>query len=99
MYAIRSYYDIDTLEWLEGYLKAYKGTIVIVSHDRYFLDKVSTRTILIENGSAEIFYGNYSYYLEENEKRVMLEFKNYNNQQKQISAMKASIKKLSYNFV
>ncbi len=86
--------DIDTLEWLEGYLKAYKGTIVIVSHDRYFLDKVSTRTILIENGSAEIFYGNYSYYLEENEKRVMLEFKNYNNQQKQISAMKASIKKL-----
>ena len=86
--------DIDTLEWLEGYLKVYKGTIVIVSHDRYFLDKISTKTILIENGSAEIFNGNYSYYLEENEKRIILEFKNYSDQQKQINAMKASIKKL-----
>ncbi len=85
---------IDTLEWLEGYLKAYKGTIVIVSHDRYFLDKVSTKTILIENGSAEIFNGNYSYYLEENEKRIFLKFKNYNDQQKQIKAMKDAIKRL-----
>ena len=86
--------DIDTLEWLEDYLKAYKGTIVIVSHDRYFLDKISTKTILIENGSVEIFHGNYSYYLEENEKRILLEFKNYNDQQKQINAMKETIKKL-----
>ncbi len=86
--------DIDTLEWLEDYLKAYKGTIVIVSHDRYFLDKISSKTILIENGSVEIFHGNYSYYLEENEKRMLIEFKNYNDQQKQINAMKASIKRL-----
>jgi len=86
--------DIDTLEWLEGYLKGYKGTIVIVSHDRYFLDRISTKTILIENGCVEIFNGNYSYYLEEKEKRIILEFKNYNDQQKQINAMKAAIKRL-----
>jgi ATPase subunit of ABC transporter with duplicated ATPase domains len=86
--------DIDTLEWLEDYLKNYKGTIVISSHDRYFLDKVATKTVLIERGKAEVFYGNYSYYLEENERRIMSEFEDFKNQQKQIEAMKASIKRL-----
>lgn len=86
--------DIDKLEWLEGYLKNYSGTVLLVSHDRYFLDKVSKKTILIESGKEEIFFGNYSYYLEENEKRIMLQFKNYQDQQKQINAIKAAIKKL-----
>ena len=53
--------DIKTLELFEDYLKKYKGTILIVSHDRYFLDKVCNKTILIENGKAINFYGNYSY--------------------------------------
>lgn len=86
--------DIDTLEWLEEYLKNYKGSILISSHDRYFLDKVTTKTILIERGKEEIFFGNYSYYLEENERRIMAEFEDFKDQQKQIAAMKASIKKL-----
>lgn len=86
--------DIETLEWLEDYLKKYKGTILIVSHDRYFLDKISNKIILLEDGRIDIFYGNYSYFLEENDKRIMLEFKNYNDQQKQIKKMKESIKKL-----
>lgn len=86
--------DIDTLEWFEKYLKSYKKTVLIVSHDRYFLDKVATKTILIERGAIEIFHGNYSYYLKENEKRILSEFENYKNQQKQIEAMKKSIKKL-----
>ena len=86
--------DVNTLEWLEDYLRKYNGTIVLVSHDRYFLNRVSNKTILIENGKEEIFFGNYNYYLEENEKRMMLEFKSYKDQQKQIDAMKASIKKL-----
>ena len=54
--------DIETLQWLEEYLKSYNGTIILVSHDRYFLDKVSNKTILIENGKEEIFFGNYDYY-------------------------------------
>lgn len=86
--------DIETLEWFEEYLKNYNGTVIMVSHDRYFLDKVVNKIVLIENGKAEYFYGNYSYYLEENEKRLMIEFENYKNQQKMIDAMKAKIKKL-----
>ena len=86
--------DIDTLEWLENFLSSYDGTVVISSHDRYFLDKVATKTVLIDRGKAEVFHGNYSYYLEENERRIMAEFESYKNQQKQIEAMKAAIKKL-----
>ena len=86
--------DINMLEWLEKYLSTCNKTIIIVSHDRYFLDKVVTKTILIDNGEEEIFHGNYSYFLKENEERVMREFNEYKNQQKQIEAMKASIKRL-----
>ena len=86
--------DINTLEWLEDYLKNYNGTVLIVSHDRYFLDKVVTKTMLIEKNNIEIFNGNYSYYLKENEERLLNEFTKYKDQQKQIEAMKKSIKQL-----
>ncbi len=86
--------DVETLEWFENYLKNYKGTVVISSHDRYFLDQVATKTVLIERGKSEVFHGNYSYFLEENERRIMNEFEDFKNQQKKIDAMKASIKKL-----
>ncbi len=58
--------DVDTLVWLEKYLKNYDGTVVIVSHDRYFLDKVVDKIILLDRGQLEVFHGNYSYYIEEN---------------------------------
>lgn len=86
--------DIDTLEWLEEYLKSYSGTIIISSHDRYFLDQVTTKTVLIEQGKSEIFNGNYTYYLKENERRILSEFEQYKNQQKMIEAMKRKIKQL-----
>lgn len=86
--------DMDMIEWLENFLINIKKTVIIVSHDRYFLDKVANKIILIDNGKEEIFFGNYSDYLKENEARIMLEFKNYKNQQKQIEAMKKSIKRL-----
>ena len=86
--------DINTLEWLEDYLNKYNGTIVIVSHDRYFLDKVTNKTILIENGKAIVFHGNYSKYLIENEERIEREFKEYKDQQKLIVALKKKIKQL-----
>ena len=86
--------DISMIEWLENYLIGCNKTIIIVSHDRYFLDKVVNKVILIDNGEDDIFYGNYTYYIEENERRIMQEFNDFKNQQKQISAMKESIKRL-----
>jgi len=89
--------DIKTLEWFEGFLVNYKGTVIVVSHDQYFLDKVTNRIVLIDRGKAENFIGNYSNYIEENEKRITLEFEMYKDQQKLIQEMKKSIKKL-YEF-
>ena len=86
--------DIDTLEWLESYLKSYTGTIILCSHDRYFLAKVVSKIVLIERGKSEIFFGNYSYYLKENERRILAEFEQYKDQQKMIEAMKRKIKQL-----
>lgn len=86
--------DIDTLEWLEKFLQNYTGTILMSSHDRYFLDKVATKIVLIERGKSEIFHGNYSYYLKENERRILSEFEQYKDQQKMIDAMKKKIKQL-----
>lgn len=86
--------DINTLEWLETYLKNYTGTIILCSHDRYFLDKVVSKIVLIERGKSEIFFGNYTYYLEENERRTLAEFEQYKDQQKMIEAMKRKIKQL-----
>lgn len=86
--------DIKKIEWLEDYLNNYKGTIVIVSHDRYFLDKVVNKVCLLTKRGLEIYHGNYSYFIKENENRIMLEFKKYKEQEKVIEAMKKSIKKL-----
>lgn len=86
--------DMEKLEWLEKFLKEYKGTILMASHDRYFLDKIATKTILLENGKEKIYFGNYSYFLKEDEKRTLAEFENYKNQQKMIKKMKESIKTL-----
>ena len=86
--------DINTIEWLEEYLNKYDGTVVVVSHDRYFLDKVTNKTILIENGKSIIFHCNYSKYLIENEERIEREFKEYKDQQKLILALKKKIKQL-----
>lgn len=86
--------DIDTLERLEDFLKNYDGTVIMSSHDRYFLDKVASKIVLIDRGKAEIFFGNYSYYLVENERRILSEFEQYKDQQKKIEAMKRKIKQL-----
>lgn len=85
--------DIDTLEWFEEYLSSYNGTVVIISHDRYFLDRTVNKIIEIENGNANIYHGNYSYYLKKSEKRLMVEFQNYKNQQKEIKALKEAIER------
>jgi ATPase subunit of ABC transporter with duplicated ATPase domains len=67
--------------------------VVIVSHDRYFLDKVATKTIILEEGTCTTFLGNYSFSLKEQERLLLLEFEQYKNQQKKIAAMQAAIKR------
>lgn len=86
--------DIETLEWLEKFLNSYKGTVVLISHDRYFLDKVVNKIILLEKWKTIVYFGNYSYFVKEDERRTLAEFEKYKNQQKQIEKMKESIKKL-----
>jgi len=86
--------DINKIEWLENYLRNYQGTVLIVSHDRYFLDKVVNKIVLLTQRGLEIYFGNYTYFIKENENRIMLEFKNYKDKQKTIEAMKKSIKRL-----
>lgn len=86
--------DIETLEWLEKFLNSYKGTVILISHDRYFLDKVVNKIILLEKGKTLVYFGNYSYFVEEDERRTLAEFEKYKTQQKQIEKMKESIKKL-----
>ena len=81
------------LEWLENYLNKYRGTIVIISHDRYFLDRVTNKTILLDNSENRLFHGNYSYTLKEQERLLLQEFEQYKTQQKKIEAIKASIKR------
>jgi len=85
--------DIKTLEWLEGFLLKYRGTVIIISHDRYFLDKVTTKTIILERGKCQLFYGNYSFSLKEQERLLLLEFEQYKTQQKKIEMMKVQIKR------
>ena len=86
--------DIKRISWLENYLKGYKGTIIIVSHDRYFLDKVVNKIVLLTKRGIEIYFGNYTYFIEESENRLTLEFKKYKDKQKIVEAMKKSIKRL-----
>lgn len=86
--------DINRMIWLEKTLKNYKGTIVLVSHDRYFLDNIANKIYLLTKRGIEVYHGNYSYYIKESERRLLIELKDYKDQQKQIEKMKESIKKL-----
>ncbi len=79
--------DVGAVEWLEDFIKSYKGTALIISHDRYFLDKVVDKVIEIEGGCGATYSGNYTWYVEEKEKRILDQLSNYNNQQKQIKQM------------
>lgn len=86
--------DIDALVWLEDFLKGYKGAIIAVSHDRFFLDKIAQRVIEIENRRATIYNGNYSYYSEKKLVDREIALKQYENQQREIKRQQEVIKKL-----
>ena len=79
--------DIETIAWLENYLVNYSGALIIVSHDRYFLDKVATITLDLTKHSLDRYVGNYSRFVELKEQKLATEEKNYEKQQKEIAAL------------
>ena len=79
--------DIETIAWLENYLVNYRGALIIVSHDRYFLDKVATITLDLTKHSLYRYVGNYSSFVEQKEQKLLTEAKNYEKQQKEIAAL------------
>ena len=81
--------DLRSVEWLEGYINAFKGTVLTISHDRYFLDQVADRVIEIVDGHAEFYSGNYSFYIDEKQARFNLQLKQYEQEQ-------AKLKQLGY---
>ena len=81
--------DLRSVEWLEGYINSFKGTVLMISHDRYFLDTVAQRVIEISDGHAEFYSGNYSFYIEEKQARFNLQLKQYEQEQ-------AKLKQLGY---
>ena len=81
--------DLHSVEWLEGYIKSFKGTVLVISHDRYFIDQVAQRVIEITDGHAEFYSGNYSFYMDEKQARFDLQMKQYEQEQ-------AKLKQLGY---
>lgn len=86
--------DLFAVEWLEQFLKEYNGTVMVISHDRYFLDEVVTKIFDLEDGEIHVYHTNYSRFVEEKEERLLHEFQAYQEQQKKIKKMKEAIKRL-----
>ena len=86
--------DLDAMEWLESYLKEYKGIVIIVSHDRYFLDNVVTKIVEIEDMVSKSYYGNYTAFVKEKERQLKLQMDAFLDQQKKIKEMEKSIAQL-----
>ena len=86
--------DLNSIAWLEGYLRGYDGAVIIVSHDRYFLDKIVTKVVEIENTQATIYHGNYSYYAKKREEVRLSKYRAYMNQQAEIKHQEEVIAKL-----
>ncbi len=81
--------DLRSVEWLEGYINSFKGTVLAISHDRWFIDRVADRVIEISDGHAEFYSGNYSFYMDEKQVRFDLQLKQYQQEQ-------AKLKQLGY---
>lgn len=86
--------DMESISWLEGFLSAYQGSVIIVSHDRYFLDKIVTKVVELDNGESHVYNGNYSYYAEKRFEIRANMMKAYLNQQAEIKHQEEVITKL-----
>ena len=86
--------DLHATEWLEEYIRRFRGTVVVISHDRYFLDRIVTRVIEIQDGKAEFYSGNYSFYAVEKERRYQERMKQYLKEQAKIEQLEKSAEQL-----
>jgi len=86
--------DLRATEWLEDYLRKFKGTALIISHDRYFLDRTVSRTIEISEGKAEFYSGSYSYFIEEKQRRYEEQLKRWEKEQAELKHLKESVQRI-----
>ncbi|MEN2767967.1 ribosomal protection-like ABC-F family protein [Ornithinibacillus xuwenensis] len=86
--------DMESIEWLESYLKSYKGIVLIVSHDRYFLDHVATKIVEVEDGKSVSYKGNYSSFVSQKEENIRIQLEQYRQQQKKMNTMEQTVKDL-----
>lgn len=86
--------DMDSIEWLEGYLKSYKGMVLIVSHDRYFLDHVVTKIVEVEDMESTSYKGNYSAFISQKEENMRIQYEHFREQQKKIKTQEKQISSL-----
>ena len=86
--------DLNSVEWLENYIKAFKGTVLAISHDRYFIDQIAQRVIEIVDGHAEFYSGNYSFYMDEKQARFDLQLKQYEQEQAKIAQLSYTMERM-----
>jgi len=86
--------DLRSVEWLEGYINAFKGTVLTISHDRYFIDQVADRVIEIVDGHAEFYSGNYSFYMDEKQARFDLQMKQYEQEQAKLKQLGFTVERM-----
>ena len=86
--------DLQATEWLEGYLRRFRGTVLTISHDRYFLDRTVTRIIEVQDGKAEFYSGNYSFYAIEKERRYQERMKQYLKEQAKIAQLEKAAEQM-----
>ena len=86
--------DLNSVEWLEQYIKAFKGTVLAISHDRYFIDQIAERVIEIVDGHAEFYSGNYSFYMDEKQARFDLQMKQYEQEQAKLKQLGFTVERM-----
>lgn len=86
--------DLNSVEWLETYINAFKGTVLAISHDRYFIDRIAERVIEISDGHAEFYSGNYSFYMDEKQARFNLQLKQYEQEQAKLKQLGFTVERM-----
>ena len=86
--------DLRSVEWLEGYINSFKGTVLAISHDRYFIDRIADRVIEITDGHAEFYSGNYSFYMDEKQARFDLQMKQYEQEQAKLKQLGFTVERM-----
>ena len=86
--------DMNSVEWLEDYIEKFKGTVLTISHDRYFLDRVVSRIVEIHDGKAEFYSGNYSFYVQEKQARFELQLKQYEKEQAKLGLLGFTLERM-----